>query len=79
MDEEDLSVPAIVYMPIVNGYELLAKSNIADIDKYYKYYLAGFNIKKAATTGFAATFNFNYTKKQAETLVAMTEFNITHS
>lgn len=79
MDESDVNVPAIVYMPIVNGYDLLNKSERINVDDYYKYYLAGFNIKKAATTGFAATFNFNYTKKQAETLIAMTEFNLTCS
>ena len=77
MDPEDIYTPVIIYMPIVNGFELLNKSERLNVDKYYRNMLSGFDIKKAVTTGFAKTFNFNYTKKQAETLIAMTEFNIT--
>ena len=32
--------------------------------------------KKEISAGFAGTFNFDYSKKQAEQLIAMTEFNI---
>jgi len=76
MDLNDLSIPAIVYMPIVNGYKLLKESERTNVDKYYKDKLTGFDIKKESTQGFAKTFNFNYSEDQAEKLIAMTEFNI---
>jgi hypothetical protein len=72
-DDTDLSVPIIVYMPIVNGINLIGSRKI---DKYYLRMLDGFCIQDAITFGFARTFNFDYTKRQAETLIAMTEFNI---
>jgi len=76
-DDEDLEVPVIVYMPRVNGVNLLDKQDYLGIDKYYLDLLKGFDIEKAVSNGFAKTFNFEYTKKDAETLMAMTEFNIT--
>jgi hypothetical protein len=72
-DDTDLSVPIIVYMPIVNGINLIGSRKI---DKYYLRLLDEFSIQDAIATGFARTFNFDYTKRQAETLIAMAEFNI---
>lgn len=78
-DDNDLKVPVIVYMPMINGFNLLDKKDYAKVDKYYVDFLKGFDLDKANSFengGFATTYNFKYTKKEAETLMAMTEYNI---
>ena len=75
-DDTDLDVPVIVYMPAVNGMGLIQKNSYKEKYNYYLDLLDGFDIEKASASGFAHTFNFNYTEREAETLMAMTEFNI---
>lgn len=77
-DDEDPEVPVIVYMPRVNGLNLVERAEYNVIDKYYLKFLEDFDIEKAVSSGFATTSNFKYEKKQAETLMAMTEFNIVY-
>jgi len=75
-DDEDLDVPVVVYLPRVNGISLLQKSHNK---KWYDYYfglLNEFDIDEAISSGFANTFNFSYSKRQAEQLMAATEFNM---
>lgn len=78
-DDNDPEVPTIVYMPRINGLNFIDRREYKNIDKYYLKLLDGFDMEKATSLeegGFAATYNFKYDKNQAETLVAMTEFNI---
>lgn len=75
-DDTDLEVPVVVYMPRINGLTLLDKSDYKNVDSYYVKMLDGFDMEKAVSSGFAKTFSFDYTKKDAETLMAMTEYNI---
>ncbi len=74
-DENDLSVPMILYMPRVNDQELLSyyKNNNELMD--YVELLQDFDIEEAVHGGFAGTFSFNYSKQQVEKLLAMTDFN----
>jgi hypothetical protein len=77
-DDSDLEVPVIVYMPRINGFNLVDKRDYVNIDKYYIDLLKNFDMEKAVKLGegFAAIYNFKYKKIEAETLIAMTEFNI---
>lgn len=75
-DDDDIEVPIVVYMPRINGLTLLKRNNYRGWYDYYLDLLDGFDIEKACASGFANTFNFDYTERQAETLIAMTEFNI---
>ncbi|MFC1843141.1 hypothetical protein ACFLYU_05790 [Candidatus Dependentiae bacterium] len=75
-DDSDLDVPVVVYLPRINGIQLIQKNNYKNWYDYYLELLDGFDIEKVTSSGFAKTFNFKYTEKQAETLIAMTEFNI---
>jgi len=75
-DEHDVDVPVVVYMPRINGISLVQKKQYKAWYDYYVNLLEGFDIEKAIDSGFASTFNFNYSKREAEQLVAMTEFNV---
>jgi len=75
-DDDDIEVPVVVYMPRLNGLSLLTRNNYKGWYDYYLDLLDGFDIEQACNSGFAETFNFDYTPKEAETIVAMTEFNI---
>ena len=75
-DDNDIQVPVVVYMPRINGLNLLMRSNYKGWYDYYLNLLDGFDVDQACLSGFAKTFSFDYTPAQAETLVAMTEFNV---
>jgi len=75
-DDNDIEVPVVVYMPRINGLSLLMRNNYRGWFDYYLDLLDGFDIEHACNSSFAATFNFDYTEKEAETLIAMTEFNV---
>jgi len=75
-DDDDIEVPVVVYMPRLNGLSLLMRNNYKGWYDYYLDLLDGFDIDQACSSGFADTFNFDYTKREAETIVAMTEFNV---
>jgi len=75
-DDNDPEVPVIVYMPRINGVNLIQKNGSKAWHDYYVGLLEGFDIEKATSSGFAHTFNFDYSKKQTEMLMAMTEYNV---
>jgi len=77
-DDHDLEVPVVIYMPRVNGISLVQKSHYKLWYDNYLDLLDGFDIEKAISSGFAGTFNFNYTKRQTRQLIAATEFNIVY-
>jgi len=75
-DEYDIEVPVVVYMPRINGLNIVMRNYYKGMFDYYLGLLDEFDIEYECSSGFANTFNFNYTPDQAESLVAMTEFNI---
>ncbi|MFC1841923.1 hypothetical protein ACFLYA_02515 [Candidatus Dependentiae bacterium] len=75
-DDNDIEVPVVVYLPRINGINFVPKSQCKAGYDYYAGLLKRFDVERAVSSGFAMTFNFDYTPKQAETLIAMTEFNI---
>jgi len=77
-DDDDLDVPVVVYMPRINGFSHVQKSRYRAWYDYYLELLDDFDMEKAVSSGFATTFNFDYTKQQAEQLMAATEFNIVY-
>jgi len=75
-DDDDLEVPVVVYMPRVNGINMVQRHHYKFWYDYYLEVLEGFDLEKAIASGFANTYNFNYTYRQAEQLVAAAEFNL---
>ena len=75
-DDEDIKVPVVIYMPRINGINMVKRNHYKSWYDYYLDLLKDFDMEKAISSGFASTFNFNYTERQAEQLIAATEFNV---
>jgi len=72
----DLKIPLVIFMPRIIDKQLLAQyMNDPELGGYVEQ-LKSFDIEKEVKSGFANTFNFNYTRKQAELLMHLTEFNM---
>jgi len=75
-DDNDLRIPIVIYMPRVNGIHIVQRNHYKSWYDYYLELLEDFNMEEAISHGFAHTFNFDYSERQAEQLMAATEFNI---
>jgi hypothetical protein len=75
-DEQDATVPLIIYMPRVMDQELFqAMQNNSLLDDL-RPRITGFDVERCITNGYCSTFNMNYTNEQAQQLSALTEFNM---
>ena len=72
----DLKIPLVIFMPRIIDTQLLAQYAHDPALGDYAQQLQSFDIEQEVKTGFAHTFNFNYTRKQAELLMHLTEFNM---
>ena len=75
-DENDPSVPVVIYMPRINDPSLLDKYNKAPEFKIPQGYRADFNVETCVKDEFCGTLNFVYSAEQAYQLTAVTEFNM---
>lgn len=73
-DEQDTSVPVVIYMPRINDATLLAQQ--VSGFKVPAGYRADFNIENCVQDEFCGTLNFVYSAQQAQHLTAVTEFNM---
>jgi len=74
--DDDLDIPVIIYMPRINGIDVIKDKAYKAWYDYYLDLLDDFDMGKAVSSGFACSFNFDYTERQAEQLIALTEFNV---
>lgn len=74
-NEQDPEVPVVIYMPRINDQTLWKKLEEPEFAPY-KGYLKGFDVEKCVIEDYCKTFNLKYTKKQAEQLNALGEFNM---
>lgn len=74
-DEDDPSVPVVIYMPRINDVELWNKNK--DKPKYREYKpIEGFNINECTKTGFCNTKHLEYQPEQSNQLMLLAEFNM---
>lgn len=75
-NEFDPDTPLILYMPrVVDPNLLMQYMHDPELFRYVNR-LKNFDIEKAVSFGFAHTFNFEYTKVQAELVADLAEFNV---
>jgi phospholipase A2 len=78
-DKNDTNVPTLIYMPrfkehsVWNQYK--TQPNFAD----YQSHLESFDIEHCILKEACNTFNFTYTQKEAQQVIALAEFNIVAS
>lgn len=77
-DENDPSVPVVVYMPCINDVELWNKNKNQSAYRAYRA-IDGFNVDQCIKKGFCGTMNFEYTPAQSTQLMLLTEFNMVAS
>lgn len=76
-DEEDLSVPVIIYMPRVSDKNLWKESALKEELTQYQA-IAEFDMEKCVSEegGACTTFSFEYTEEQARLIMSQMEFNM---
>jgi len=75
-DVFDLDTPLVIYMPrVIDPYLLAHYMHDSELGEYVDV-LKDFDIEKEASSGFAKTFNFDYEREEAETLMSLAEFNV---
>jgi len=74
-DENDLSVPVVIYMPRINDVELWNKNKNKSEYRAYNV-IEGFDVNKCTSKGFCGTMNFEYKREQSTQLMLLTEFNM---
>lgn len=75
-DVEDLSVPLVIYMPRIVDQKVVRRFLKDPVLSGLARELKDFDIEEVISSGFAGTFNFDYTMEQAELLASLAEFNI---
>ncbi len=75
-NSSDLEVPLVIYMPRVVDQTLLRKYMYDPVLSDLADKLKNFDIEDAIANGFAGTFSFDYTMKEAELLAGLAEFNV---
>lgn len=75
-NENDPSVPVVIYMPRINDATLLARYKSVPGLKIPQGYRADFNVDTCVQDEFCGTLNFVYSAEQAYQLTAVTEFNM---
>lgn len=77
-NEDDPSVPVVIYMPCINDVELWKKNK--DKPEYRAYrVIEGFDVKTCIKESFCNTMNFKFREEQSEQLMLLTEFNVVAS
>jgi len=75
-DDKNLDVPVVVYMPRINGINLVKLDTHKPWYDYYMEILDGLDLTKEVDSGFAHTRRFKYTRENAEKVIAAAEFNL---
>lgn len=74
-DENDVSVPVVMYMPGISDPQLW--ENKKHDGRYKKYYrINGFNFRQCIKTGPCKTLNFQYTLRESRKVMDQVEFNV---
>ncbi|MCL4229176.1 hypothetical protein KJZ61_00610 [Candidatus Dependentiae bacterium] len=76
---QNLALPVVCYMPRIKDEQLLEKNKQDSRYTYYVNLLSPLNWESIVRKGYANTLNMAYSPEQAETVCALSEFNmLTH-
>lgn len=75
-DEHDPKKPVIIYMPLIKDKELWAANKESGPFRKYKRHLELFDPVTCIKESFCDTFNFKYSREEAQQLSLLTEFNM---
>lgn len=75
-DEKDSEIPVVIYVPRIVDTALLTREKDNTSFTSYLSYLQGFDIEKCISQEDCNTFNFNYSERQAQSLISLGAFNV---